>query len=65
MADITTGTSMEWVRSKFKTRIVYSYELRDKGKHGFLLPPEEIIPTALETLDSFITMFQEVLKLPN
>jgi len=36
---------------------MYTYELRDKGQYCFLLPPEQIIPTGEETLDSFIAMF--------
>lgn len=27
----------------------YLVELRDRGLNGFVLPPEEIIPTAMET----------------
>lgn len=56
---------MDWAKYKFGTRITYTYELRDTGRYGFLLPPELIIPTALETLDSFITIFQEALAASN
>lgn len=60
-SDIAAGGSMDWAKYHFGTRITYTYELRDTGSYGFLLPPEQIIPTALETLDSFITIFQEAL----
>lgn len=63
IADIGSGLSVDWSKHNFGTRITYTYELRDKGKFGFLLPPEQIIPTGLETLDSFITIFQEALAL--
>ncbi|KAJ8927937.1 hypothetical protein NQ314_019568 [Rhamnusium bicolor] len=54
-----SGSSADWVKGVFNTPIVYTYELRDQGQYGFILPPEQIIPTALETLDSFITIFLE------
>ncbi|KAJ8919787.1 hypothetical protein NQ315_006316 [Exocentrus adspersus] len=54
-----SGTSADWVKGTFHTPIVYSYELRDRGEYGFLLPPEQILPTAEETLDSFVTIFIE------
>ncbi|KAJ8927938.1 hypothetical protein NQ314_019569 [Rhamnusium bicolor] len=54
-----SGSSADWVKGVFKTPLVYGYELRDQGQYGFLLPPEQIIPTAEETLDSVITMLRE------
>ena len=35
-----------------KIPLCFAYELRDKGQKGMLLPPNEIIPTAKETLVS-------------
>ncbi|XP_075199639.1 carboxypeptidase A1-like [Anomaloglossus baeobatrachus] len=42
------GTTTDWA---YNNGIKYSYtfELRDTGKYGFLLPAEQIIPTAEET----------------
>jgi len=37
------------------------YELRDRGQYGFLLPPEQIIPTGEETLDSLVEIFKTLL----
>ena len=42
--------------------LVYSFELRDQGYYGMLLPPEQIIPNAEEVLDSLIVLFQEARK---
>lgn len=39
--------------------VVYTYELRDNGRYGFLLPASQIIPTAEETLDSLVGLFEE------
>lgn len=34
-------------------KYAFVFELRDTGKHGFLLPKNEIIPTAEETFAAF------------
>ncbi|KAM6937603.1 carboxypeptidase A4 [Xenentodon cancila] len=43
-----SGSSIDW---SYNMGIKYSYafELRDTGRYGFLLPAEQIIPTASET----------------
>jgi len=42
------GTSLDWALGVAGIPYVYSIELRDTGSYGFLLPPEQIIPTAEE-----------------
>lgn len=59
---IASGGSMDWVRGTHKIPITYTYELRDTGRYGFLLPASQIIPTAEETLESLVAMFQEAAK---
>ncbi|XP_011872350.1 PREDICTED: zinc carboxypeptidase-like [Vollenhovia emeryi] len=56
---VASGGSMDWVKGTFGTPITYTYELRDEGRYGFLLPPNQIIPTGEETMDSLIGMFKE------
>lgn len=58
-ADSVSGSSMDWVKNTFKVPIVYTYELRDKGTFGFLLPPDQIIPNSQEVMDSIVAMFKE------
>uniref|UniRef100_A0A6M2E0R1 Zinc carboxypeptidase A 1 n=1 Tax=Xenopsylla cheopis TaxID=163159 RepID=A0A6M2E0R1_XENCH len=55
---VATGGSMDWVKGTYKTPITYTYELRDTGRYGFLLPPDQIIPCGQEILDSLVAMFQ-------
>ncbi|XP_077299844.1 zinc carboxypeptidase-like [Arctopsyche grandis] len=55
----TSGTSADWVKSLFDVPIVYTYELRDTGEYGFMLPADQIIPNGLEVIDSMITIFEE------
>lgn len=52
---------MDWVKANFGTRIVYTYELRDRGQYGFVLPAAQILPNNLEVLDSIITILEESL----
>ncbi|XP_017787774.1 PREDICTED: zinc carboxypeptidase-like [Habropoda laboriosa] len=58
-----SGGSMDWVRGKFNIPVTFTYELRDTGRYGFILPASQIIPTAEETLDSLVAMFQQAAKL--
>ncbi|RKP09872.1 hypothetical protein THASP1DRAFT_9178, partial [Thamnocephalis sphaerospora] len=43
------GTALDWVHAKAHVPYSYWIELRDTGAHGFLLPPEQIIPSGEET----------------
>ncbi|XP_026743018.1 zinc carboxypeptidase-like [Trichoplusia ni] len=51
-----SGSSFDWVKYYTNVPISYLIELRDLGEYGFLLPPEQIIPTALENMDGLIEM---------
>lgn len=50
---------MDWVRGILNIPVTFTYELRDQGRFGFLLPADQIIPTGEETLDSMIALLQE------
>jgi hypothetical protein len=41
---------------------VYTVELRDKGKYGFLLPASEIIPAGKDALQAIKTISLEISK---
>uniref|UniRef100_A0AAG5DJS0 Zinc carboxypeptidase A 1 n=1 Tax=Anopheles atroparvus TaxID=41427 RepID=A0AAG5DJS0_ANOAO len=56
---VASGGSIDWVKGVLRTPLVYAYELRDLGRYGFVLPPDQIIPTAEETLDSIIVILEE------
>ncbi|KAF2896241.1 hypothetical protein ILUMI_09935 [Ignelater luminosus] len=61
---VASGGSCDWVMNKMDAEHngghVYVYELRDTGRHGFLLPADQIIPTGEETLDSVVSIMQDV-----
>jgi len=44
--------------------VIYSYivELRDSGLYGFVLPPEQIRPTAIETWNGLRAMTNDIMK---
>lgn len=50
---------MDWVKGVFNIPIAYTYELRDQGYYGFILPADQIIPNAQETLTSVLAIFRE------
>ncbi|GFG31000.1 hypothetical protein Cfor_07987 [Coptotermes formosanus] len=54
----TSGVSMDWVRGVFDKPYTFTWELRDKGTYGFLLPASQIIDTAEETLNSVVVILQ-------
>ncbi|XP_043502401.1 zinc carboxypeptidase-like [Polistes fuscatus] len=56
---IATGSSVDWVKGTLRKQISYTYELRDRGRYGFILPASQIIPTGEETLDSLVALFKE------
>ena len=44
-----SGFMIDWIYHKLGIRDAYLVELRDKGHHGFVLPADQIWPTATET----------------
>ena len=43
--DAFSGGSSDWMKGEAGIKYSYLIELRDKGEYGFLLPPDNIIPT--------------------
>lgn len=54
--DEVSGSGKEWAYGVKGIKIPYTIELRDKGKLGFVLPPEDIIPVAREVTEGFVGM---------
>ncbi|XP_071053443.1 zinc carboxypeptidase-like [Onthophagus taurus] len=59
---VATGTSTDWVKATYGTRISYTYELRDTGSYGFILPPDQVLPSGIETFGSLVTILDEFAK---
>ncbi|KAL6434374.1 hypothetical protein ACFW04_006055 [Cataglyphis niger] len=57
---MATGSSVDYIKATYDKKITYIYELRDRDHCGYLLPPDQIIPTGEEIMDSLVVMFKEV-----
>jgi len=56
------GSSVDWAHSKLDIKYSYALELRDRGQHGFMLPPNQIEPTVKETWSGLQAMAWEIAK---
>lgn len=55
-ADATTGSTGDWASGVLGVKYSYALELRDKGRYGFILPANQIIPTGHETFAAMKAM---------
>lgn len=60
MAD---GTTIDWAYDN-GVKYSFTFELRDTGRYGFLLPSSQIIPTATETWPALLDIMVHVLEHP-
>ncbi|XP_078664727.1 carboxypeptidase B-like [Branchiostoma floridae x Branchiostoma belcheri] len=59
-----SGGARDWAYDKAGVIYSYTVELRDTGFYGFLLPPDQIIPTAEETFPAYLAVGQWILDHP-
>ncbi|KAK4016629.1 hypothetical protein OUZ56_031587 [Daphnia magna] len=60
-----SGPSDDWAKGVAGIPYSYTIELRDKGPvYGFLLPPDQIIPSGIETWEAFKVIAENVAKMP-
>lgn len=45
-----SGGSDDWARGEMNIKYAYTVELRDSGRHGFVLPASQIQPSGEESL---------------
>ncbi|MDK2413314.1 M14 family zinc carboxypeptidase, partial [Aphanizomenon sp. 202] len=60
---LDAGSSRDYVKGVAEVPYVYTIELRDQGYYGFLLPPEQILPTCEETWEAIRVAAKEALAL--
>jgi len=58
---VATGSSADWAYGTYHTNLAYTFEFRDirNGPHGFLLPPEQILPNCYEVMDGLKALVQQ------
>ncbi|MCP4837568.1 MAG: hypothetical protein GY895_22715 [Phycisphaera sp.] len=50
---LASGTTLDWAWDE-ENVYAFTYELRDTGQFGFVLPPDQIIPSGEEILESLL-----------
>ncbi|KAK2616658.1 hypothetical protein QQS21_000481 [Conoideocrella luteorostrata] len=56
----TAGSSVDWVNDVLKGDNVFTVELRDTGRYGFVLPPDQIVPSGEESFAGAMYLFQNM-----
>uniref|UniRef100_A0A182M658 Zinc carboxypeptidase A 1 n=1 Tax=Anopheles culicifacies TaxID=139723 RepID=A0A182M658_9DIPT len=56
---VASGISVDWAFAVAGIPLSYTFELRDQGEFGFILPAEQIVPNAEELLEAFVAMIDE------
>ncbi|CAL8139192.1 unnamed protein product [Orchesella dallaii] len=57
---ISSGGSVDWIKGIHDTNIVLAFELRDFGRHGLILPPEQIRPSGIEFMKGFKELVRQL-----
>ncbi|XP_052864272.1 zinc carboxypeptidase A 1-like [Anopheles cruzii] len=56
---IASGIAVDWAFAAAGIPLSYTFELRDQGEFGFILPAEQIVPNAEELLEAFVGLIDE------
>lgn len=54
------GGSVDWANDVLKADNVFTIELRDTGRYGFVLPAEQIVPSGEESFAGAMHLFQNM-----
>lgn len=60
LTDMAAGGSSDWAYDALGVSYAYALELRDTGNFGFLLPENQILPTAEETWAGIVAAINAV-----
>lgn len=59
--DAAAGGADDWAYGVAKIPYVYTVELRDSGRYGFMLPKDQIIPTGEEFFDGLTHLASDLM----
>jgi hypothetical protein len=57
---VASGASVDYSKGRHDTDLTYTFEMRDTGRYGFVLPPEQITPSCLEFMDGLNVILQSL-----
>ena len=60
--DLAAGGSDDWAKGVAGVKYAYTVELKDTGRHGFILPASYIQQTGQEMLHAIRTLALDVLR---
>ena len=61
--DPAAGASDDWYKGVLKARFAYTIELRDTGRHGFVLPADQIKPSGEELWEAQRVVLQKMVDI--
>jgi len=53
---VASGASVDYMKGVHDTDLAYTFEMRDTGRYGFVLPADQIIPSSEEFLDGLVAI---------
>ena len=65
ISDPAAGASDDWYKGVLGSRFAYTTELRDTGRHGFILPTEEIKPSGEELWEAERVVLKKMIEVSN
>lgn len=57
---VASGASVDYMKGEHDTDLTYTFEMRDTGRYGFILPPDQITPSCLEFMDGLNVILQRL-----
>uniref|UniRef100_A0A1I8Q758 Peptidase M14 domain-containing protein n=1 Tax=Stomoxys calcitrans TaxID=35570 RepID=A0A1I8Q758_STOCA len=60
---LAPGATLDFAYNEADIQITYTIEMRDTGRHGFVLPPAHILPNCAETMAGIVALVKEADRL--
>jgi len=57
---VASGSSVDQMKGLYDTDLAYTFEMRDTGRYGFILPADQIVPSCLEFMDGLNVILQRL-----
>lgn len=58
-SDIASGSSVDYAYNELGIKMGFTFEFRDQGKYGFVLPSIYILPNCQETVAAMIALVRK------